>query len=88
VEAGDTGPLTNALIFTEADEGSSILKRWGRSDPSKWKRNVHSECQPYSSKNLQPAKATKNADCSPCKFRCQQHFERKTDATSAKLTES
>lgn len=56
LQAGDPGPVTDPGVLTEADEGSNTLNRSGRSDPSKWKRNVakcmHSECQPYSTKKV------------------------------------
>ncbi|CAG5002423.1 unnamed protein product [Parnassius apollo] len=56
------------------------LKRWRKSDPSSWARNVvkkrRADGLPYKSKaNIIPAKVPKEIDCSKCQFKCTDVFD-------------
>ncbi|CAG5001997.1 unnamed protein product [Parnassius apollo] len=56
------------------------LKRWRKSDPSSWVRNVvkkrRADGLPYKSKaNIRPAKVPKEIDCSKCQFKCTDVFD-------------
>jgi hypothetical protein len=91
LEAGDPGPVTDPDILTEAHKGNNNQKRWRRSDPSKWKKNVakhmHIACQPYSTKKgYQPAKYQIMLTVQYANSNVRNTSQRKTEATLAKLT--